>query len=71
MYFFVIYYVPFKTGFIHSEKKIQRKFSILKIPEKKLKIFINLKSPRFPSIAASVLKTRIVQNLQNSLQIDS
>lgn len=69
--FFLRYYDPVKTGFIHSEKKIQRKFSILKIPEKKMKIFINLKSPRFPSIAAAVLKTRTVQNLQNSLQIGS
>ena len=62
---------PVKKGFIHSEKKIQRKFSISKIPEKKMKIFINLKSLHFLSIAASVLKTRTVQNLQNSLQIGS
>lgn len=43
----------------------------LKIPEKNKNNFINSKSLHFPSIAASVLRTRTIQNLQNFLQTDS
>ncbi len=65
-------YNSIKTDVICSGKEKFTKNSVIsKIPEKKMKIFINLKSLHFLSIAASVLKTRTVQNLQNSLQIGS
>ncbi|GEJ44370.1 hypothetical protein CRS_09780 [Chryseobacterium sp. ON_d1] len=54
-------YNSIEAGVIRSEK-------ITKIPEKKTKIFINLKSLRFPSIAALVSRTKITQNPQNFLQ---
>lgn len=42
-----------ETAVIHSEKeKFTKNSTISKIPEKKTKIFINLKSLHFPSIAA-------------------
>lgn len=63
--------IQLKRDLFIQKIKFMENISILKIPEKKLEFFINLKSLHFPSTAASVLKTRITQNLQNSLQIDS
>lgn len=60
-------YNSIEAGVIRSEKN-HKNSAITKIPEKKTKIFINLKSLRFPSIAALVSRTKITQNPQNFLQ---